>query len=71
MTDAPIRTCAGCGRKAPQRSLVRFAAQNGVATPLFNASAVVYNAAMAQGFAKQDTAAVCTVLERLSGVRRK
>jgi len=32
MTDAPIRTCAGCGRKAPQRSLVRFAAQNGVLT---------------------------------------
>ena len=47
-----------------------FAAKHGVATPLFNASAVIYNAAMAQGFAKSDTAAVCAVLEKLSGVRR-
>jgi len=47
-----------------------FAAKHGVATPLFNASAVVYNAAMAQGFGKSDTAAVCAVLEKLSGVKR-
>jgi predicted RNA-binding protein YlxR (DUF448 family) len=25
----PERTCAGCGRKAPQRELVRFAARAG------------------------------------------
>jgi predicted RNA-binding protein YlxR (DUF448 family) len=25
----PIRTCAGCGRKAPQAELVRFAAPDG------------------------------------------
>ena len=25
----PIRTCAGCGRKAPQTELLRFAAVNG------------------------------------------
>jgi 3-hydroxyisobutyrate dehydrogenase-like beta-hydroxyacid dehydrogenase len=48
-----------------------FAASLGVATPLFNASGAIYNAAMAQGFAKQDTASVCAVLERLSGVRRR
>ena len=47
-----------------------FAAQHGVATPLFNASAVIYNAAMAQGLGKSDTAAVCAVLEKLSGVKR-
>ena len=47
-----------------------FAAKLGVATPLFNASAAIYNAAMAQGFAKEDTAAVCAVLERLGGIRR-
>jgi predicted RNA-binding protein YlxR (DUF448 family) len=29
----PIRTCAGCGRKAPQRELVRFAAVDGVLAP--------------------------------------
>jgi predicted RNA-binding protein YlxR (DUF448 family) len=28
--NQPIRSCAGCGRKAPQSSLLRFAAQNGV-----------------------------------------
>ncbi len=47
-----------------------FAAKHGVATPLFNAAAVIYNAAMAQGLAKQDTAAVCSVLEKLSGIKR-
>ena len=47
-----------------------FAARHGVATPLFNASAAIYNAAMAQGHAKEDTAAVCAVLEKLSGIRR-
>ncbi len=47
-----------------------FAAKLGVATPLFNASGAIYNAAMAQGFAKDDTAAVCAVLERLSGLAR-
>ena len=46
------------------------ALKSGVATPLFSASGVVYNAAMAQGFAKQDTAAVCAVLEKLSGIKR-
>ena len=48
-----------------------FAAALGVATPLFNASAAIYNAAMAQGFARQDTASVCAVLERLAGLRRR
>jgi predicted RNA-binding protein YlxR (DUF448 family) len=27
--SAPIRTCAGCGRKAPQAELVRFVARDG------------------------------------------
>jgi uncharacterized protein len=27
--SAPVRTCAGCGRKAPQGELVRFVAQSG------------------------------------------
>lgn len=29
MTVEPVRTCAGCGRKAPKSELVRFAARNG------------------------------------------
>ncbi len=28
--SAPVRTCAGCGRKAPQSELVRFIARDGV-----------------------------------------
>jgi predicted RNA-binding protein YlxR (DUF448 family) len=31
--NAPIRTCAGCGRKAPQAELLRFVALDGVLTP--------------------------------------
>ena len=33
MSPAPIRTCAGCGRKAPQEELIRFVAQEGQLTP--------------------------------------
>ncbi len=29
----PIRTCAGCGRRAPKRELLRFVARAGVLTP--------------------------------------
>ena len=48
-----------------------FAAQLGVPTPLFNASAAVYSAAMAQGYARQDTGAVCAVMEKMAGVKRR
>jgi L-threonate 2-dehydrogenase len=47
-----------------------FATKLGVPTPLFNASAALYTAAMAQGFARQDTAAVCAVLESLAHFER-
>ena len=36
----------------------------------FSASAPIYTAAMAQGFDKQDTAAVCAVLEAMAGLKR-
>ena len=29
MSASPIRTCSGCGRKAPQSELLRFAAVDG------------------------------------------
>ena len=48
-----------------------FAAALGAPTPLFNASAALYNAAMGLGHAHEDTASVCAVLERMGGVRRK
>ena len=43
-----------------------FAAKLGVPTPLFNASAAIYNAAMAQGYGKLDTGAVCAVMEAMA-----
>jgi 3-hydroxyisobutyrate dehydrogenase-like beta-hydroxyacid dehydrogenase len=39
-------------------------------TPLFAASSQIYNAAIAQGHAAADMAAVCAVLESLAGGRR-
>jgi predicted RNA-binding protein YlxR (DUF448 family) len=34
VTHVPIRTCAGCGRKAPQGDLLRFAAPDGTLVPV-------------------------------------
>jgi 3-hydroxyisobutyrate dehydrogenase-like beta-hydroxyacid dehydrogenase len=48
-----------------------YAARLGVPTALFNASAALYTAAMAQGFGGQDTASVCAVLEGMARVRRR
>jgi predicted RNA-binding protein YlxR (DUF448 family) len=31
--STPTRTCAGCGRKAPQAELLRFVARDGALTP--------------------------------------
>lgn len=39
-------------------------------TPLFEASKAFYSGAYAQGYAKQDTAAVCAVLENMAGIAR-
>jgi 3-hydroxyisobutyrate dehydrogenase-like beta-hydroxyacid dehydrogenase len=47
-----------------------FAAKIGAPTSLFNASAAIYNAAMAQGHAGHDTASVCAVLESMAKLRR-
>jgi 3-hydroxyisobutyrate dehydrogenase-like beta-hydroxyacid dehydrogenase len=49
----------------------QFAARLGVPTPLFSATIPLYAAAMSTGHALHDTAAVCAVLERMAGVRRK
>jgi len=47
-----------------------YATKLGVPTPLFAASAPIYTAAMAQGFSREDTAAVCAVLEAMAGLKR-
>ena len=33
MTAVPIRSCVGCGRKAPQSELLRFVAEEGRLVP--------------------------------------
>jgi 3-hydroxyisobutyrate dehydrogenase-like beta-hydroxyacid dehydrogenase len=39
-------------------------------TPLFEASKAFYSAAYAQGYAKEDTASICAVLENMAGMPR-
>ncbi len=46
-----------------------FATRLGCPTPLFATSAPIYTAAMASGYAKQDTGAVCAVLGEMAGLR--
>jgi 3-hydroxyisobutyrate dehydrogenase-like beta-hydroxyacid dehydrogenase len=47
-----------------------YAASVGCPTPLFSASEPIYRAALSTGYADQDTAAVCAVLEHMAGVKR-
>jgi 3-hydroxyisobutyrate dehydrogenase-like beta-hydroxyacid dehydrogenase len=48
----------------------KFAAELGVATPLFSASGAIYDDAVKQGLGPLDTAGVCRVIEARSGVTR-
>jgi len=47
-----------------------FARALGCPAPLFSATVPIYSAALGQGRGKQDTAAVCAVLEELAGLNR-
>jgi L-threonate 2-dehydrogenase len=42
-----------------------------VPTPMFDASSKIYAKALKAGYGAEDTAAVCAVLERMAGVKRK
>ncbi len=44
-----------------------FAAKLNIPVPLFEASKAYYSGALSQGFAKEDTGAVCAVLEQMAG----
>ena len=48
-----------------------FAKKLDCPTPLLSAAAQIYTAALAKGYAKHDTAAVCAVLEEMAGIKRK
>ncbi len=49
----------------------QFATALGCPTPMLNATMPLYAAAMANGHAADDTAAVCAVLEGMAGLQRK
>ena len=48
-----------------------FAKSIGCPTPLFTATEGIYDAALNSGYAMQDTAAVCAVMEKMAGVKRR
>ena len=47
-----------------------FAQSLGAPTPLFSATLPIYAAAMSTGYAMQDTASTCAVLESMAGIKR-
>jgi len=47
-----------------------FAQSLGAPTPLFSATLPIYAAAMSMGYAMQDTASTCAVLESMAGIKR-
>ena len=52
-------------------SIIReFASALGCPTPIFDATVPVYDSAVTRELGAQDTAAVCSVLEAMAGVRR-
>ena len=48
-----------------------FAKKLNCPTPMLSAAAQIYTAALANGYAKHDTASVCAVLEEMAGTKRK
>jgi putative dehydrogenase len=49
----------------------RYARKIKVPTPMFDASSKIYEKALKAGRGAEDTAAVCAVLEKMAGVKRK
>jgi len=48
-----------------------FAKNLNCPTPMLSAAAQIYTAALANGYAKHDTASVCAVLEEMAGIKRE
>jgi putative dehydrogenase len=48
-----------------------FARELRCPTPLFDATGPIYDRALKNGYAEQDTAAVCAVLEKAAGLKRR
>ena len=54
-TSSPVRTCAGCGRKAPQGELQRFHAEAGELAPGAGAGRGAYTCRRLQCFERAVT----------------
>ena len=54
-TSSATRTCAGCGRKAPQRELVRFHQEEGLLVPGAGDGRGAYTCARLQCFERAVT----------------
>lgn len=67
-SDATMKNCIW---QKDMAVIGAFAAMLGAPTPLFSATLPVYASAMSTGYAEQDTGAVCAVLEKMAGLRRK
>jgi putative dehydrogenase len=50
--------------------ITAFANEVQCPTPLFSSAAQIYTAALADGRAKEDTASVCAILEKMAGLKR-
>jgi putative dehydrogenase len=50
--------------------ITAFAEALNVPTPLLSTAAEIYTMSMAEGYAKQDTASVCAVLQKMTGLKR-
>lgn len=50
--------------------IAQFIKDTGAASPLFDASLPIYDAGLEQGHAEEDTASVCAVIEKMSGIER-
>ena len=48
-----------------------FAKSIGCPTPLFTATEGIYDTALNSGYAMQDTAAVCAVMEKMANFKRR
>jgi 3-hydroxyisobutyrate dehydrogenase-like beta-hydroxyacid dehydrogenase len=51
--------------------ITAFANELQCPTPLLSAAAQIYTAALADGRAKEDTASVCAILEKMAGLKRR
>jgi 3-hydroxyisobutyrate dehydrogenase-like beta-hydroxyacid dehydrogenase len=71
LLDCPL---SGTGAQAVKKDIniiSEFAKKLNCPTPMLSAAAQIYTAALANGYAKHDSASVCAVLEEMAGIKRE